>query len=142
MRRPWQAKSRKEFHNAVETQTPAVITGNVPNEGLITNLPHGCCVEVPCLVDGNGVQPTHVGGLPPQLAALNRTNTGVQKLAVAGALQESLEHVYRAVSLDPLASALLTLDEIRAMTDELLIAEARWLPEFCFPQAAPTLDSH
>jgi alpha-galactosidase len=70
--------------NAAETGQPSVVYGNVANRGLIPNLPEGCCVEVPCLVDRNGVQPTAVGPLPPQCAAVNRTNTNVQELAVRG----------------------------------------------------------
>ena len=116
--------------NAMETNAPVVIYGNVPNEDLITNLPEGCCVEVACLVDRNGVQPTHVGKLPPQLAALNRTNINVQELAVEAALTGKLEHVYHAVALDPLTSALLTLEQVKAMTNELLEAHAEWLGQF------------
>lgn len=116
--------------NAMETNQPAVIYGNVPNRGLIDNLPAGCCVEVACLVDGNGVQPTRVGSLPPQCAAVNRTNVNVQELAVQAALIGDREHVYHAVMLDPLTGALLTLDRIRAMVDELFAAHATYLPEF------------
>ena len=114
--------------NACETNTPAVIYGNVPNTGLISNLPQGCSVEVPCLVDAGGVQPTSVGALPPQLAALNRSNVSVQELAVEAALSGNVEHVYHAVALDPLSSALLTLQQLREMTTELLLAQAEWLP--------------
>jgi alpha-galactosidase len=116
--------------NAMETGQPAVIYGNVPNHGPIDNLPDGCCVEVACLVDDNGVQPTHVGSLPAQCAAVNRTNINVQELAVRAALSNDREHVYHAVMLDPLTGALLTLDEIRAMTDELFTAHASFLPGF------------
>ncbi|MFC4455447.1 alpha-galactosidase [Deinococcus sonorensis] len=116
--------------NAMQTNQPAVIYGNVPNRGLIRNLPDGCSVEVACLVDGNGVQPTPLGSLPPQLAALNRSNVAVQELAVEAALTGDVQHVYHAMALDPLTGALLTLDQIRAMTDELLQAEAHWLPQF------------
>jgi alpha-galactosidase len=116
--------------NAMETGQPAVIYGNVPNTGLIENLPEGCCVEVACLVDKNGVQPTHVGKLPPQLAVLNRTNVGVQELAVEAAITGNKEYVHHAIALDPLTSALLTLDQIKVMTIELLEAQAAWLPQF------------
>lgn len=115
--------------NSMETGDPAVIYGNVPNHGLIDNLPDGCCVEVACLVDKNGVQPNHVGALPPQCAAVNRTNVNVQELAVQAALQNCRDHVYHAIMLDPLTGALLTLDQIRAMTDELFTAHAAFLPE-------------
>jgi alpha-galactosidase len=116
--------------NAMETGEPAVIYGNVPNRGLIENLPAGCCVEVACLVDANGIQPTHAGILPPQCAAVNRTNINVQELAVRAALDNCRDHVYQAIMLDPLTGALLTLDEIRAMTDELFSAHASLLPGF------------
>lgn len=115
--------------NAMETGEPTVIYGNVPNHGLIDNLPDGCCVEVACLVDKNGVQPTRFGSLPPQLAALNRTNINVQELAVQAALTGNREHIFHAIALDPLTGALLTLDEIRSMTDELFSAHAQFLPE-------------
>ena len=115
---------------AMETDEPARINGNVPNWGLIENLPQGCCVEVPCLVDGNGIQPTAVGALPTQLAALNHTNVNVQELTVKAALTGDTEAVYHAVMLDPLTAAACTLDQIRAMVDELLAAQAQWLPQF------------
>jgi alpha-galactosidase len=115
---------------SMQTGRPRVIYGNVTNRGLIPNLPAGCCVEVPCLVDHNGVQPTAVGTLPPQCAAVNRTDVNVQELAVQAALSGDREHVYHAVALDPLTGALLTLKQIRAMADELLAAEATWLPDF------------
>jgi alpha-galactosidase len=115
--------------NSLITGRPSVIYGNVPNASLITNLPADACVEVPCLVDRNGVQPTAVGDLPPQLAAVNRTNIGVQTLAVRAALTGDRQSVYQAVALDPLTAALLTLDEIHEMTDELFAAHAALLPE-------------
>ena len=116
--------------HSMETGQPAVIYGNVANRGAIANLPEGCCVEVPCLVDGNGVQPTTVGSLPPQCAAVNRTNINVQELAVEAALTGDREHIFHAVMLDPLTGALLTLPRIRALVDELLDAEVAWLPQF------------
>jgi alpha-galactosidase len=115
---------------AVETNRPARINGNVPNWGLIDNLPQGCCVEVPCLVDGNGVQPTTVGELPAQLAALNRTNVNVQELTMEAALTGDVEAVYHAVMLDPLTATVCTLPQIRSMVGEMLEAEAQWLPQF------------
>jgi alpha-galactosidase len=116
--------------HSMETGQPRVIYGNVENRGLIANLPAGCCVEVPCLVDANGVQPTAIGALPPQCAAVNRTNVNVQELAVVAALTGDRAHIYHAVMLDPLTSALLTLDQIRSLVDDLLAAEAQWLPDF------------
>jgi alpha-galactosidase len=115
--------------NAVVSGTPTVIYGNVPNSGgLITNLPPEACVEVPCLVDHNGVQPTAVGALPLQLATLNRTNIGVQTLAVQAALTSDRENVYHAVAVDPLTAAICTLEQARSMTDDLFEAHRPLLP--------------
>ena len=115
---------------AIERNSPIRVNANVPNRGLIRNLPDGCCVEVPCLVDGNGVQPTTVDRYPTQLAALNRTNVNVQELTVEAALTGDAEAVYHAVMLDPLTAAVCTLPRARAMVDEMLKAQARWLPQF------------
>ncbi len=116
--------------NAVETGAAFAFNGNVPNSGAITNLPPGCCVEVPCLCDGSGVQPTIVGLLPPQLAALNRTNINVQELAVLGGLRGDREAVVHAAMVDPLTAASCGLHQIRNMVDELFAAERTWLPQF------------
>ncbi len=116
--------------NAMETGDAVRINGNVSNDGLITNLPPGCCVEVPCLVDRMGVHPCSVGDLPAQLAGLNRTNINVQELAVQGALLGDKEAVYQAIQLDPLTSSLVDLRDIRKMADELFEIEAEWLPQF------------
>jgi alpha-galactosidase len=113
---------------AIETNRPARINGNVPNRDLISNLPPGCCVEVPCLVDGNGIQPTRAEGYPPQLAALNRTNINVQELIVEAALRGSRDAVHHAVLLDPLTAAVCTLPQIHAMVEEMLAEQERWLP--------------
>ena len=115
---------------AMETDQPIRINGNVPNLGLIENLPQGCCVEVPCLVDGNGIQPTAVGHLPTQLAAVNRTCINVQELIVEAALSGDTEAVHHAVMMDPLTAAVCTLPQIHAMVDEMLAAQAAWLPQF------------
>jgi alpha-galactosidase len=115
---------------AMETDESIKVNGNVPNRGLMDSLPHGCCVEVPCLVDANGVQPTTIGHYPPQLAALNRTNINVQELTVEAALAGDVEAVHHAVMLDPLTAAVCTLPQIRSMVDEMLEAQARWLPQF------------
>ncbi len=85
---------------------------------------------MPCLVDGNGIQPTAVGALPAQLAALNRTNVNVQSLIVEAALKGDVEAVYHAVMLDPLTAAVCTLPQIRSMVDDLLAAQIQWLPQF------------
>jgi len=106
------------------------INGNVPNTGLITNLPAGCCVEVPCYVDQLGLHPCYVGDLPPQLAALNRSNIAVQELAVKAGLEGDRRAVVQAVCLDPLTGALLLPGQIETMVDEMLAAEAQWLPQF------------
>ena len=119
-----------EIIDSLVTSTPRVIHGNVRNDGLITNLPAGCCVEVPCLVDANGVQPTRVGRLPEACAAVNLGSIAVQSCAVRAAQQRSRELVHAAVALDPLTSAVLPLNRIRAMVDEMLEAEAQWLPGF------------
>ena len=97
-----------------------MIYGNVPNRNLIDNLPQGACVEVPCLVDAQGIQPTHVGTLPPQLAALCQSNISVQDLTVEAALTKRREHIYHAVMVDPHTATVLTLDKIWAMCDELI----------------------
>lgn len=115
--------------NAMETGEPIRVNGNVANTGLITNLPEGCCVEVPCLVDRLGIHPCFVGDLPPQLAGINRTNINVQELAVEGVLQRRKEYIYEAIALDPLVSSILTLDEIKRMVDEMFVAERKYLPE-------------
>jgi alpha-galactosidase len=114
--------------HSMETGTPRVVYGNVPNRGLIDNLHDGCCVEVPCLVDANGIQPTRVGALPPQLAALIMTNVNVQALAVEAALTGRRDHVYHAAMLDPHTAAELTLDEIWALVDALLTAHGDMIP--------------
>jgi alpha-galactosidase len=115
---------------AMETDVPIRVNGNVPNDGLIPNLPQGCCVEVPCLVDGNGIQPTRVADYPAQLAALNRTNINVQELIVEAALSGRREAVYHAVMLDPLTAAVCTLPQIRQMVDEMMAVQQQWLPQF------------
>jgi len=114
--------------HSIETHTPRVVYGNVPNRGLITNLQQGCCVEVPCMVDGNGIQPTRIGDLPPQLAALIMTNVNVQSLAVEAAITGKREHVYHAAMLDPHTAAELTLDEIWQLVDDLIDAHGEMMP--------------
>lgn len=116
--------------HSCETNTPRVIYGNVENTGLIQNLPSGCCVEVPCLVDSNGVQPITVGVIPPQCAALNHACIHVQQLAVHGAIHGDRDAVHHAIALDPLTSAVLTLPQIHAMVAEMFRAESPWLPQF------------
>jgi alpha-galactosidase len=115
--------------NSIETGEPSVIYGNVENRSLIDNLPEGCTVEVPCLIDKNGVQPVRVGSLPIQLAALMQTNISVQELTVEAILTGNREHLYHAAMLDPHTSAELDLDAIWSMVDELIAAHGEWIPE-------------
>jgi len=114
---------------AMETDEPFRFHGNVLNTGLITNLPRKACVEVACLADRNGVTPTHVGDLPEQCAALNRTNINVQLLTVEAVLTGSKDKVYQAAMLDPHTAAELTIDEIRSMCDEMIAAHGSYMPE-------------
>ena len=116
--------------DAITTGTPTMIAGNVLNKGLITNLPEDCCVEVPCLVDKNGVQPTYVGKLPTQLAALNRTNINVQELTVEAAMTLEKDKIYQAALMDPHANSELSISEIKAMVDELIAAHGDYLPAY------------
>jgi alpha-galactosidase len=115
---------------AMETNIPFKIGGNVMNTGLITNLPKEACVEVPCLVDSSGVTPTYVGDLPPQLAALNRTNINTQLLTIEAAIKLKKEHIYHAAMLDPHTAAELSIDDIVALCDDLIEAHGSWLPKF------------
>ncbi|HBN85463.1 MAG TPA: alpha-glucosidase/alpha-galactosidase [Clostridiales bacterium] len=115
---------------AIETNSPYQIGGNVINNGCITNLPDNACVEVPCLVDGNGITPCHVGALPEQLAALNRTNINVQLLTIEAALTLKKDYIYQAALLDPHTSAELSIDDIVSMCDDLIEAHGGWLPKF------------
>lgn len=114
--------------HAHQTGEPRVVYGNVPNRGLIDNLPDGCCVEVPCVVDRTGVHPTAVGSLPPHLAALITTNVNVQALTVEALVTGRREHVYHAAMLDPHTAAELDLDTIWTMVDELLAAHGDLIP--------------
>ena len=120
--------------NSIWTGEPSVIYGNVPNGNLITSLPQNCAVEVPCLVDRNGIQPTQIGSLPTQLTALIRTNINVQELTVAALLEENREHIYHAAMLDPHTGAELGLDQIWALVDELIRAHGPWLPDWVHTQ--------
>nr|WP_145405768.1 alpha-glucosidase/alpha-galactosidase [Paenibacillus xylanexedens] len=115
---------------AMETDRPYKIGGNVMNNELITNLPREACVEVPCLVDGSGISPTYIGDLPPQLAALNRTNINTQLLTIEAAMTGKKEHIYHAAMLDPHTAAELSMDDIVAMCDDLIEAHGDWLPKF------------
>jgi alpha-galactosidase len=116
--------------HSMETGAPRVINGNVPNHGLIANLPQGCSVEVPCLVDKNGIQPVAVGELPIHLAALMQTQLNVQALTVEAALTGKREHIYHAAMLDPHTAAELDLAQIWSLVDDLIEAHGEWLPEY------------
>lgn len=116
--------------DAIKTGNPTVIAGNVLNKGLITNLPEDVCVEVPCLVDKNGIQPTYVGALPTQLAALNRTNINVQELTVEAALTLEKDKIYQAAYLDPHLLSELSLADITQLVDDLIEAHGDYLPDY------------
>jgi len=119
--------------HSLETGTPRVVYGNVANSDLIENLPSGCCVEVPCVVDKNGVQPVRVGRIPSHLAALMQTNINVQALTVEAVLKGDRSHIYHAAMLDPHTAAELDLDQISSLVDDLLAAHGEWIPETLRP---------
>lgn len=118
--------------HSMETGQSRVVYGNVPNRGIISNLPDECCVEVPCVVDASGITPMQIGALPPHLAALMQTNINVQSLTVEAALTGKREHVYHAAMFDPHTAAELDLDQIWALVDELLTAHRGMIPEDFF----------
>jgi alpha-galactosidase len=115
---------------AAQTDRTFRLNGNVRNDGYISNLPQGCCVEVPVFVDARGFHPVRVGALPIQCAALNQSNVSVQQLVVEAAISGNPEHAAQAVAMDPLTSACCTLVEAREMTSELMEAQREWLPQF------------
>ena len=129
-----EVKQSKEYAssiiNSVWTGEPSVIYGNQRNNGCITSLPSDCAAEVPCLVDHNGVQPTFIGELPPQLTALMRTNINVQELTVRALMSENRDHIFHAAMMDPHTAAELDLDQIWSLVDDLLLAHSDWLPEW------------
>ena len=115
--------------HSMETGVPRTVYGNVPNRGLIANLPEGCSVEVPCTVDADGIQPVAVGAVPPHLAALMQTNINVQSLTVEAVLTGRRDHVYHAAMLDPHTAAELDLDQIWSLVDDLMEAHGEVIPE-------------
>ncbi len=115
---------------ALVTGNPYKIGGNVLNTGLIDNLPADACVEVPCLIDGNGIHPCHVGRLPVQLAAMNQTNINAQLLTINAAVTKKREDIYMAAMLEPHTAAELSIDEIKAMVDELIEAHGEYMAEY------------
>ena len=112
---------------AIVTNKPYKIGGNVLNCGLIENLPRDACVEVPCLVDASGISPCHVGRLPVQLAAMNMTNINPQLLTIEAARTRKKETIYQAAMLDPHTAAELNIDDICAMVDELITAHGPYM---------------
>ncbi len=116
--------------HSLETGEPRKFHGNVPNAGLIENLPQGCCVEVPCMVDKSGIQPIKIGSLPTHLAALMQTSINVQALTVEAALTGAREHIYHAAMLDPHTAAELDLDQIWSLVERLIEAHGEWLPPY------------
>ncbi|MFZ5879736.1 MAG: alpha-glucosidase/alpha-galactosidase [Chloroflexota bacterium] len=133
---PLEPKSSPEYApqiiHAIETGAPLKIYGNVRNDHLIDNLPAGCCVEVPTLIDKTGLHPVHVGELPPHLAAINRVSINVQELTVRAVLEGKREYLYHAAMLDPLVMATLDLDQVWSLVDELLDAHKAHLPASLF----------
>ncbi len=131
---PIEHKRSHEYASGIilgkETNQPQVIYGNVPNQGLIDNLPEGCSVEVACLVDANGLQPTAFGSLPMHLAAMMQTNINVQALTVEAAITGKREHIYHAAMLDPHMAAELSLDQIWHLVDDLIDAHGEYLPAY------------
>ena len=115
---------------AMITGVPYKIGGNVLNHGLIDNLPEEACVEVPCLVDGMGITPCHVGKLPTQLAAMNMTNINAQLMTIEAAVSQKKEDIYRAAMLEPRTAAELSIDDIIAMCNELIEAHGEYMAEY------------
>jgi len=132
---PYEAGKRSEeftaeIMDARLTGVPFRFAGNVLNQGSITNLPDGCCVEVPVVIDRDGFHATAVGELPAVCAALCRSNVSVQELAVEAALNGDFEAAYHACLMDPLTAAVLAPHEIRNLVDEMFEAQMQWLPQF------------
>jgi len=125
-----------DLMNAIVTDTPYTAYGNLPNTGQIPQLPLGAAVETPCLVDANGVQPSVVTDIPPQLIALMRSQINVQELTVRALVDQNPEHIYHAAMMDPHTAAELDLRQIRSLVTDLLTAHADWLPDWCRPARA------
>lgn len=115
---------------AIVTDSPYKIGGNVLNNNLIDNLPAQACVEVPCLVDSNGIRPCNVGSLPLQLAAMNSSNIYAQLLTIEAAVTKKKEYIYQAAMMDPHTGSELSIDDIISLCDELIEAHADWLPKY------------
>lgn len=132
---PSSVEYASQIINSAWTGTPSVIYGNVRNNGYISALPEGCAVEVPCLVDHNGIQPTRIDHVPPQLAAIMRSNVNVQELTVEALMNENREHIYHAAMMDPHTGAELDLEQIWQLVDELIAAHGEWLPDWVHNKA-------
>ncbi len=120
--------------HSIETGTPRVIYGNVTNANLVENLPSGCCVEVPCIVDKNGVQPVRIGKIPSHLAAVMQANVNVQLLTVEAILNRDPQRIYHAAMMDPHTAAELDLDQIWNLVDDLLAEHGDWIPKDLHPR--------
>jgi alpha-galactosidase len=116
--------------NALQGGDPFKFNGNVPNTGLVTNLPQGACVEVPVWVDRSGFQPLYVGALPPEVAIMTNLSSSIEELAIQASITGDPELVYKAIMHDPLTAAVLSLREIREMTNELFAVHKDYLPQF------------
>ena len=116
--------------NALKGGEAFKFNGNVPNTKLVTSLPEGACVEVPVYVDKAGFHPIHVGALPPECALLTQLSSGIEEMAITAALTGDPTMVYRAICHDPLTAAVLSLAEIRQMTNELFAQHKDYLPQF------------
>ncbi|WP_299789870.1 alpha-glucosidase/alpha-galactosidase [uncultured Marivita sp.] len=119
-----------EIMNAMVTNQPYTIYGNLPNRGQAPQLPKGAAVEVPCMVDSNGIKPTVIDDIPPQLVALMRTQINVQELVVRALVDEEIDHIYHAAMMDPHTAAELDLRQIRSLVTDLLVAHGDMLPQF------------
>jgi alpha-galactosidase len=124
-RRSYEYASR--IMESMITNIPYKLGGNVLNTGLIKNLPSDACVEVPCLVDGSGINPTYVGKLPVQLAAMNMTNINVHLMTIEAARSKKIENIYQAAMLDPHTAAELSIDDIVKMCDEMIEAHGKYM---------------
>ena len=116
--------------NALQGGEPFQFNGNVPNTGLVTNLPQGACVEVPVWVSKKGLEPVYVGALPPQLAALTGLSSSIEEMAVEAALTGNPRLVFQAIAYDPLTAAVLSLAEIEQMVNQMLEQNRAYLPQF------------
>lgn len=118
------------FNAVFGDHTPFEFNGNLRNFGLIDNLPEGCCVEVPSMASQAGIRPFHVGALPPQLALLNNISARCEELAVEGCIEGDKRKIFHAVMFDPLTSAVLSIQEIQQMVDEMFEAGKDYLGYF------------